>query len=299
MNPNPMVDEVNKIVYNLLVAEHALSIPSVGSLRVERQPAKRISKSRIVPPYYTVVYTSQTVGILLPDAIAAAAGCDAAAAQDACYRWLSHVRQGEVLVIDRVGVLRQKSFAVEASFDKILNPQGHKPMTIRTTENHWVLWILSVTAIVCGVSVCGWIGYDHLSNSGFFEEGEPEIEVVQRVEPRVVETVDSLAVVAQDTLTPAAPVVAPAPVVSVATLDAQPLIKGHSYAVLGVYSTEKNAQYAAREALKTDASLSCGVYTFGAKYLVSIYASDDAAACEAFAQRQCDNFPDVWCHKSR
>ncbi|MEG0498839.1 MAG: hypothetical protein RR522_03070, partial [Alistipes sp.] len=89
------------------------------------------------------------------------------------------------------------------------------------------------------------------------------------------------------------------PVVPVATLDAQPLVKGHSYAVLGVYSTEKNAQYAAREALKTDASLSCGVYTFGAKYLVSIYASDDAAACEAFAQRQRDNFPDVWCHKSR
>ncbi|MEG1405670.1 MAG: hypothetical protein RSC34_03565, partial [Alistipes sp.] len=76
MNPNPMVDEVNKIVYNLLVAEHALSIPSVGSLRVERQPAKRISKSRIVPPYYTVVYTSQTVGILLPDPISAPAGCD-------------------------------------------------------------------------------------------------------------------------------------------------------------------------------------------------------------------------------
>ncbi|MEG1842168.1 MAG: hypothetical protein RRZ83_05690 [Alistipes sp.] len=305
MSLNPMVDEINKIVYNLLVTEHAVNIPSVGSLRVERQPAKRISGSYILPPYYTVVFTSQAVGTALPDAIAAAAGCDAEAARDACDRWLAHIRLGDALAIVQVGVLRQQSFTIAPSFDKVLNPRGFAPLKTRSSSSHWLLWSVAAIAIACGVGVCGWVGYDYLMESRFFAEPEPVVEIATQVVPPkplavadslTVAVCDTVAVVSADTppVTKAAVPVAPAE-----SLDAQDFVKGHYYAVLGVFSEEKNAQSAAKEALKNDATLSCGVYRFGRKYMVTIFWSEDADACAVFAQKYRNELPDVWCYKAK
>lgn len=166
-----MVVEVNKLIANLLLSEHAVSIPGVGSLRAVRQPAVRLSRRRIRPAYYALEFSSDCAGTSLADAIAAAARCDAATAQDACARWLGRTMADGVLTIRGVGVLRNKSFAVDPAFEKLLNPQGREPLVVRKPGTPWMLWAVAAVAIVCGVGVCGWIVYDRWASGGFERMG--------------------------------------------------------------------------------------------------------------------------------
>lgn len=332
-----MVDQVDKIVYNVLAAEHALSIPAVGSLCVERQPARRLSKRRIAPPYYAVVFTSRACGTSLTDAIAAAAGCDVTAAREICDRWLSHTMQEGVLTIGGVGVLRQKSFAVDSLFDKVLNPQGHMSVTVHATPNHWMLWVMASIAMVCGVGVCGWILYDRsMSGENLFsfvgeraERGttktsdltfesaaatsQPEangavqegMEVTStQPEAQTSAPSGSQTTAVQPAQSSAASVASP-PVQSAAqprseaALSVERTVKGCSYVVLGVFSTERNARGAVREVLTSDPALACGIYFYGDKFMVSVFSSEDAAACMAFVKAHTDLFPEAWCYKAR
>lgn len=335
-----MVDQVDKIVYNVLATEHALSIPTVGSLCVERQPARRLSKRRIAPPYYAVIFTSRAVGGSLTDAIAAAAGCDATAAQEICDRWLSHVMHEGVLTIGGVGVLRQKSFAVDSSFDKVLNPHGHMSVTIHTAPNHWMLWVMASIAMVCGVGVCSWILYDRsMSGQGLFsfigervalgsnespetsdlafeseaatsqrganaemQDGEATASTqpeAQTSAPSGSQTMATQPMQPSSASVSASPAQSAAQPRSEAALSVERTVKGCSYVVLGVFSTERNARGAVKGALASDPSLACGIYFYGDKFMVSVFSSEDAAACMAFVKAHADLFPEAWCYKAR
>ena len=170
MNASPMIREVDKIVANLLIAEGAVCIPGAGSLRIVRYGARRISSRKIVPPCRMVEFTSQPVGTSLAAAVARAAGCDEGRAAEICGRWLAQVRTEEALTIGGVGILREKSFTMDAAFDKLLNPQGHEPLKLRGARGHWLLWTVAAFAIFCGLGACGWILYDRLNSSAGLDE---------------------------------------------------------------------------------------------------------------------------------
>ena len=170
MNASPMIREVDKIVANLLIAEGAVCISGAGSLRVVRHGARRISSRKIVPPCRMVEFTSQPVGTSLAAAVARAAGCDEGRAAEICGRWLAQVRTEEALTIGGVGILREKSFTMDAAFDKLLNPQGHEPLKLRGARGHWLLWTVAAFAIFCGLGACGWILYDRLNSSAGLDE---------------------------------------------------------------------------------------------------------------------------------
>ena len=59
MNTNPMTEQVARLVGNLLAGGTTICLPGVGSLRVERQPARRIDRRHVVPPCRTVQFSSQ------------------------------------------------------------------------------------------------------------------------------------------------------------------------------------------------------------------------------------------------
>ena len=54
-----MVGEVNKIIYNMLISGRGVFLPEVGSLFIERQGARRISKERLLSPRNVVTYSTQ------------------------------------------------------------------------------------------------------------------------------------------------------------------------------------------------------------------------------------------------
>ena len=54
-----MVGEVNKIIYNMLISGRGVYLPEVGSLFIERQGARRISKDKLLSPRNVVTYSTQ------------------------------------------------------------------------------------------------------------------------------------------------------------------------------------------------------------------------------------------------
>ena len=132
MNANPMTEQVARLVGNLLAGGGTLCLPGVGSLYVERQPARRIDRRHVVPPFRTVQFTSQERGTSLVDEIARVLRVNGEKPADpqpearkVYDRWLSQVREEDTLIIVGIGVLRFKDFKLDEAFDRRLNPQGH------------------------------------------------------------------------------------------------------------------------------------------------------------------------------
>lgn len=366
MSGSPMIGEVDKIVGNLLIAEGAVFIPRVGSLYINRRGARRLSAKRIEPPYRAVEFSSQPVSVLLTEAIARAACCDAAASEDICNRWLEHTFKDGVLTIGGVGVLHGKSFMMDPAFDKLLNPQGHEPLLIHAGRGgYWVLWTLASVAIACGIGVCGWIVYDRWglsvmertahdlaagtapasdirpdfsspdpgSSKSFSgdqtllppaeqaaEGAEPLSEAVGTAYAAASGEVRKLAEVPEgNTFRPsrdsairssdsssehpsgASTSVSPvsSSVREPGPMDAVPLVSGHTYVVLGVFSTLENAQRAVRDILHKEPALKYRINRYGAKYMVSMFTSESPEAGAAFVRAYSARFPDVWTYRAK
>ena len=66
-----MIEEVNKIIYNMLISGRGVYLPGVGTLFIERQGARRIDKNRLMSPRNVVVFSSQEQAPSLVDEIVA------------------------------------------------------------------------------------------------------------------------------------------------------------------------------------------------------------------------------------
>lgn len=74
---------------------------------------------------------------------------------------------------------------------------------------------------------------------------------------------------------------------------------GRYYVVLGVFSTVENAERAVAETARKEESMRCGIYRFGAKWMVSPFESADAEACTLFRRAHREQFPDLWIYRAR
>lgn len=178
MNGNSMVEQVNRLVGNLLAANSVVWLPDVGTLRVERQAARRLSRREVQPPVRLVNFSSQRSGESLVDAIARAARCDQATAEDIYARWLSRVRTENGVVMEGVGELKFKNFTPDEAFDRRLNPQGRRPMRVHTPRRlDWSVWVGLVAAVL---AVGGLVYQFGLERNPL---DEPEAEFVEASEP--------------------------------------------------------------------------------------------------------------------
>lgn len=178
MNGNSMVEQVNRLVGNLLAANSVVWLPDVGTLRVERQAARRLSRREVQPPVRLVNFSSQRSGESLVDAIARAARCDQATAEDIYARWLSRVRTENGVVMEGVGELKFKNFTPDKAFDRRLNPQGRRPMRVHTPRRlDWSVWVGLVAAVL---AVGGLVYQFGLERNPL---DEPEAELVEASGP--------------------------------------------------------------------------------------------------------------------
>lgn len=248
----------------------------------------------------------------------------ASQARDIYDRWLMRTRQDDVLTIEGVGVLKFKHFTPDEAFDRRINPQGHTPVRIhRPRRFDGVMWI-GIAAIVF---VVAFTAYWWLGNRRDAVAGRSASEPVTLVAAAPAATEHSAAAeasadgVGADSVTdPAAAGTAPAaagvesaaqnaapvlrteaPADTAPAADGEParLVSGRRYVVLGVYSTPENAARAARLALEKEGSFRCGVYRFGAKFMVSPFESEDAEACTLFIRAHAETFPGMWTYTAR
>lgn len=248
----------------------------------------------------------------------------ASQARDIYDRWLSRTQQDGVLTIEGVGVLKFKNFTPDEAFDRRINPQGHTPVRIhRPRRFDGVMWI-GIAAIVF---VVAFTAYWWLDNRRDAVAGRSASEPVTLVAAAPAATEHSAAAeasadgVGADSVTdPAAAgtasaasgaegaaqdaasaLRAEAPADTAPAADGEParLVSGRRYVVLGVFSTPENAARAAQLAREKEGSFRCGVYRFGAKFMVSPFESEDAEACTLFIRAHAETFPGMWTYTAR
>ncbi len=305
-----MVNEINKIVYNLLMSDREVCIGGVGTLFVVRYAAYRTSRKSLMPPYRIVTFTAEERGVLLEEEIARTAGADAQKAHELFESWILAVVDGDTLKIEGVGSLRNDKFTAEESFLADLNPQGRAPIRLKPKANVGLYGFASL-CMLFAVAVAGFLYVDNNDielfggrNDAVAEVAVDEVAkpIAQEVVP-VVEQVDSAKVELPQAVQPevAEPQVAQPQVVteSVASGEILSTVSGRSYVVLGVFSTPENADKAIRQACKRDGGVQCAVYHYGSKYMVALYDAPSRSECQEYARSLGDAFKDLWVYSRK
>ena len=304
-----MVGEVNKIIYNMLVSGRGVYLPDVGSLYVERQAARKISADKLLSPRNVVTFQSGEQAPSLVNEIVAVAGCSIEQATDIYQRWSAKTREGNIIKIGGVGVLNHKSFVMESEFASAINPKGVKTIVIRRRSNTWLYAICAVCVLVA-LGFCGYIMFG----------GEQKIDAM-RIEPiakvteqpateqpatggEAAQNAESEANATASSTNSSSGNVATS--TNTTTQSAQPsetVVNGTAdyeyYVVMGIFSTEENAQRAVAQAESRIQDVSCKVLPFKDKFMVTLFGSDKIGDCNAFANSYRDIYADLWVYKKK
>ena len=302
-----MVGEVNKIIYNMLVSGRGVYLPEVGSLYIERQAARKISADKLLSPRNVVAFQSGEQAPSLVAEIVAVAGCSDEQAADIYQRWSAKTREGSNIKIGGVGVLNHKSFVMESDFASAINPKGVKTIVIRRRSNTW----LYALCTVCVLVALGFLGYIMFggeqktavkrAESIAQTEAQPAVEQ-GAAEPAVAEgqvnttdnTTAAVTTAATTTSSDAlTQTVQPADTAATTSVDYE------YYVVMGIFSTEENAQRAIAQAESRIKDLNCKVLPFKDKFMVTLFGSDKIGDCNSFANSYRDIYADLWVYRKK
>ena len=293
-----MVGEVNKIIYNMLVSGRGVYLPDVGSLYIERQAARKISADKLLSPRNVVAFQSGEQAPSLVNEIVAVAGCSTEQAADIYQRWSVKTREGNNIKIGGVGVLNHKSFVMESEFASAINPKGVKTIVIRRRSNTWLYAICAVCVLVA-LGFCGYIMFggeqkidamrlepiSKVAEQPATEQPATESAVAQNAEGEASTTIDSTSTSTQSAQ--------PAETVANGNADYE------YYVVMGIFSTEENAQRAVAQAESRIKDVNCKVLPFKDKFMVTLFGSDKIGDCNAYANSYRDIYADLWVYKKK
>lgn len=286
-----MIEEVNKIIYNMLISGRGVYLPGVGTLFIERQGARRIDKNRLMSPRNVVVFSSQEQAPSLVDEIVAIAGCQRAQAEDIFERWIAKTREGADVTIGGVGVLRDKSFIADKSFNSTINPKGVRTLVVRRSRSH--AWIY----IVCGVAVAiALVFFAYLQWGDSWGVNQTNGASSQPQEQAVVGEPTTEPVAEQTTETPSEPEPMAAPAEQPQAAQSRAYAY---YVVMGVFSSEQNAQRAVEQLRSKINDAAAEVRPFGDKYMVTAFGSDKREECNVFVRSYHDIYPDLWVYNKK
>lgn len=290
-----MQNAVNNLIYNTLVKERRVVLPTVGTISVSRVPAT-LSGSRVTPPRYKVEFGSTTEGRTITDIIAHYAAIDIREAEDIYRRWLDKSRKDAVITIEGVGTLRHKSFTADATLLAALNPEGDKPLPLRRRRSK-LPWLILLVVLLLGAAVGAYI---YLSKevktepvSDNITPTETPAKPIEVAEPTVdvefepVEPVEPIETIVE--------IPASEEVVTETQLWTEREDLRH-WVVVGSYSTEQNAKRAIRDIAAKNENVTCDIFKLGSMYAVAAFASSERAECEEFVRSHRKEFKQAWIH---
>ena len=304
-----MVGEVNKIIYNMLVSGRGVYLPDVGSLYIERQAARKISADKLLSPRNVVAFQSGEQAPSLVNEIVAVAGCSTEQAADIYQRWSAKTREGNNIKIGGVGVLNHKSFVMESEFASAINPKGVKTIVIRRRSNTWLYAICAVCVLVA-LGFCGYIMFGgeqkidamrlepiaKVAEQPATEQPATESAVAQNAEGEANAAANSTNTSSGNAATSTNTSIQPAqPAETVANGNAD----YEYYVVMGIFSTEENAQRAVAQAESRIKDVNCKVLPFKDKFMVTLFGSDKIGDCNAYANSYRDIYADLWVYKKK
>lgn len=303
-----MVGEVNKIIYNMLVSGRGVYLPEVGSLYIERQAARKISADKLLSPRNVVAFQSGEQAPSLVAEIVAVAGCSSEQAADIYQRWSAKTREGSNIKIGGVGVLNHKSFVMESDFASAINPKGVKTIVIRRRSNTW----LYALCAVCVLVALGFLGYIMFggeqkptvkrAESTAQTEAQPAAEQSAAESANVegqVNTTDNTTAAVTTTATTATSSDTSTQTAQTTDTAATTSTDYEYYVVMGIFSTEENAQRAIAQAESRIKDLNCRVLPFKDKFMVTLFGSDKIGDCNSFANSYRDIYADLWVYRKK
>lgn len=286
-----MVNEVNKIVYNTLVAERAIHLPGVGTLSIVRKSAEVASGGMVLPPSHSVQFSSSAHATSLVDAIAREAGVDSASAEELYSRWLEKVRVGSTLTIEGVGRLQQKNFVAEGEFVALFN-RAVAPVKIKRHNKSAISAALIASFIGVGV-VFGAAAWFFVNDTP-----EPDNEIVKQQDVVAVTNVaDKEEVIIEEVVeevAPEEPIEVAEPEVSETATNWTQATDIHHWVVAGSYSTEQNAETAKNALMATHNEISCDIISLGKMYAVAVYGSTNRDDCVEFMREHSAELKNLW-----
>ena len=291
-----MIEEVNKIIYNMLISGRGINLPGLGVLYIERQAARKLTDGRLLGPRNVVVFSKQEPAPSLVDEIVSIASCAVEQAQDIYERWRAKTYQEGVLTIGGVGMLKNGVFSTDKEFLSAINPQGIKTIVVRKRRRASNGWLYAVTGVAVVVAL-GFLAYlmwgDMLTGKSKSAEKTAVAEVVAADTTVVVspEQVAGEAVAEQSAEQPAMQSAAP-----------QAVVNSGSYAyyvVVGIFSTPENAARAVEQTRSKMKDVACEVLPFKGKHMVTVFGSNKREDCNAFARSYRDIYPDLWVYNKQ
>ena len=288
-----MIEEVNKIIYNMLISGRGVFLPEVGTLYIERQAARKLADGRLLSPRNTVVFAEGVQAPSLVDEIVSIAGCGVEQAQDIYERWKTKTLAEGVLTIGGIGVLKGKSFSTDKTFHSAINPQGVKTLVVRKKSSNAWLYVVSAVAVVVALGFLAYLMW----GDKFMGKQSAEKVVVEQVATPEASAVESAE---QGVESDAEPNAVPN---AEQTQPAQVAPQSSEYAyyvVMGIFSTPENAERAVQQVQAKIKDVECKVLPFkGGKHMVTIFGSDNVADCNAFARSYRDVYPDLWVYNKK
>ena len=284
-----MIEEVNKIIYNMLISGRGVFLPEVGTLYIERQAARKLADGRLLSPRNTVAFAEGVQASSLVDEIVSIAGCGVEQAQDIYERWKAKTLAEGVLTIGGIGVLKGKSFSTDKTFHSAINPQGVKTLVVRKKSSNAWIYVVSAVAIVVALGFLAYLMW----GDKFMGKQSAEKVVVEQVATPEAPAVD---IAEQGVESAAEPNVEQAQPAQVAPQSSEYAY----YVVMGIFSTPENAERAVQQAQAKIKDVECKVLPFkGGKHMVTIFGSDSVADCNAFARSYRDVYPDLWVYNKK
>lgn len=292
-----MQNAVNNLIYNTLIADGSVALPSVGRLSIVRRPAS-MSGKKVSPPQYVVEFSSATEGRTIVDVVSDVASVDLVQAEDIYRRWLDKVRTERGVVIEGVGELRNKSFVAVPELLGALNSVGNAPIRI-TRRRSGGAWLYAVAVVLLlAVAIYFAIGYFDTPDIVACEETDIEVEN-SLSKPEYIADAEPIADVVEEPVMDVAekPIseVVEEPVMEVAKARNEEDDIRH-WVVIGTYSTSDNAERAKRDAERGDEGCVCDVFRLGSMYAVVAFGAAEREACEEFKRAHHAKYPQAWIH---
>lgn len=277
-----MVNEVNKLIYNAIVKYHAVYLPDVGTLSVVRHPATMSSKNELVPPRFDVELSLDNRAKSLVDIISVEVAVDKQRAEEIYARWSDKLHKGGIMVIDRVGTLRDKNFVADAEIIKALNI-SNRPFRITRKRNYAPLYLLLTLVVLGALGYGGWRYFDTKKDQVVVEIVAEE-QVMPEVELPLVE----------ESKVPEAVVVEEVQIKKTITYDWRENEGIRHWVVVGSYSTTENAERAIADIVKRLPEMQCDYFKLGSMFAVAAFGSADIEECQEFKNAHSKEFPQSW-----
>ena len=309
-----MVNEVDKLIHNTLIEQGSVTLPGIGTLRLERKPATAKDKTTIAAPTFGILYSSREDATSIVDVIRDAADVAQASAEDIYARWQDKVKSDNRVIITTVGVLRNKSFVADESFLATINPFSESVKISRKRSLKWLWTTLSILLVVgAAAGTYLFINKDNkasdnevvttVDNSGVVAVIEDVVVFEEPIaEPEIIEVADSINIdITEVVVEPAEEVVT---VVAEVVEEEKPLLwtdagKLAHYVIVGTYSNQQNVDRAIAKITKHTPDIACLSIKYGKMYVVAAFGSNDIAECQAFMRNHRKQFTQTWIYSPR